>query len=241
MLKKVLILFSLAIFLSGCSLFSGTPLGGGAKPGEEVKATADSRLKKFSENFGKVKGYHMVIFDETGNETSSLTYESPDKTHLVSQTPEGVSEIVGTKEATYIKNPGSDKWLKLAKEEEEEGEMPDMTFDIKDLEEAEFSGTLTYVGEEACGNLTCYLYEWKDESSQSKMWFDKQDYLLRRTEFSDAATQSKMAAEYDYKDVAVTVPTENVEEFSMPTFEQGQMPSEEDMEKMQDFSQQFGM
>jgi len=240
MFKKVILLCLAVVFLSGCSLLSGSPLGGGAKPGEEVKATEDNRLKKFAESFGKVKGYHMTISDETGKETGSMTFQAPDKTHIVSQTPQGVSEIVGTEEATYIKNPGQNSWLKIPKEEGEEEET-DMRFNLEDLEMAETTGRVVYIGEEACGNLTCYLYQWEDESSQSKMWFDKREFLLRRTEVTGMGDQGKMIMEYDYKNVTVTVPTENIEEFAMPTFEEGEMPSAEDMEQMQEFSEQFGL
>ena len=240
MFKKAVLLCLAAVLLSGCSLLSGSPLGGGAKPGEEVRVTEDNRLKRFAESFSKVKGYHMTMSDETGKETGSMTFQAPDKTHIVSQTPQGISEIVGTEEATYIKNPGKDSWLKIPKEEGEEKTM-DMRFNLEDLEIAETAGRVVYIGEKPCGSLTCYVYQWEDENSQSKMWFDKREFLLRRTEVTGVDGQEKMIMEYDYKNVTVTVPTENIEQFTMPTFEEGEMPSAEDVEQMQEFSEQMGL
>lgn len=66
--------------------------------------------------------------------------------------------------------------------------------------------TYTKLGEEACGNLTCFKYQVVDtEQAGSTLyaWFDTDEYMLRQFSQSDASSSFTMAIAYQ----AVTIPT----------------------------------
>jgi hypothetical protein len=82
---------------------------------------------------------------------------------------------------TYMKD-ASGTWVKYPKSESQEEAPTDAFSDELEFSDEE-AGRYTKVGKEACGNLTCFHYSYKDPddaSNNAEFFFDDKDYKIRK-------------------------------------------------------------
>lgn len=122
-----------------------------------------------------------------------------------------VSQIISMGDTTYVKDYKDGKWWKQTSK-------PDATTvseaiptpeSFKD-ELGKKKDTTQYnkLGEEQCGNLTCYKYEEINSANQEGsriFWFDNKDFLLRKDQFKFG--EFTTTVEYSYDNIAINAPS----------------------------------
>ncbi len=200
-----------------------------------------TKFKVISKSSG-YGGSTTMIYDMDGD---TLKYRT-------TSSGEGMeSDMIVIDDTTYIKDFKDGKWWKQTEKPGEENSEIESKMDeymVKDAEEEETEFVkMKYnkLGEEACGDLTCYKYEEVDPNGDAEsagkrlFWFDKKDYLLRKdlSEFGEFSSES----EYYYDDVSVDKPSptkdvpegKNIYEYMMTGGSEVEgMPSEEELNKM---------
>ncbi len=200
-----------------------------------------TKFKVISKSSG-YGGSTTMIYDMDGD---TLKYRT-------TSSGEGMeSDMIVIEDTTYIKDFKDGKWWKQTQKpgevnDEIESKMEEYVANDAEEEEAEFvKMKYNKLGEEACGDLTCYKYEELDpndgtESAGKRLfWFDTDDYLLRKdlSEYGEFSSES----EYFYEDVSVEKPSptkdvpegKNIYEYMMTGGSEVEgMPSEEELNKM---------
>lgn len=127
-----------------------------------------------------------------------------------------LSNMIVIGDTTYLKDPKDNMWWKQTAKttpettgEPQERTVKDEVKQITDkYSEKEAQVTYKKLGEEPCGNLTCFKYE--EVSSQNveakrTFWFDTKDYLLRKEEYGFG--EFKSTNEYEYDNITITAPS----------------------------------
>lgn len=205
--------------------------------------TAQANATKFKV-ISKSSGY-------SGNTTMIYDMDGDTMKYRTTSSGEGMeSDMIVIGDTTYIKDFKDGKWWKQTEkpgEVNEEVESKMEEYMVNDEEEETEFAKMKYnnLGEEACGDLTCYKYEELDPNDDTEsagrrlFWFDKKEYLLRKdlSEFGEFSSES----EYYYDDVSVDKPSptkdvpegKNIYEYMMPAGSEIEgMPSEEELDKM---------
>jgi hypothetical protein len=146
------------------------------------------------------------------------------------------AEMVTIGDTTYLKDYKDNVWWKqvaVRNEAVESGPVDDAEpIDFKE-EYTEQKDTTVYknMGQEACGDLTCYKYEQSDSANPEGVrtfWFDVKDYLLRKEESGYGEFSSSSV--YEYTNISVTAPnpTKDVPEgksiYEYMTYDDAQVP-----------------
>lgn len=130
------------------------------------------------------------------------------------------AELVTIGDTTYLKDYKDNVWWKqtaVKNNAVESGPVDEVEpLDFKE-EYSEMKDTTIYksLGQEACGNLTCYKYEQSDSANPEGVrtfWFDVKDYLLRREESGYGEFSSSSLYEYEGITITEPTPTKNVPE-----------------------------
>lgn len=182
------------------------------KTGEsKVACISDDRIIcKFITNWAPSTEYRTVIDDDTGGVNTVTTYEyelgAMDKIHTV---VEGVKsyEVITIGDAIYTK--AGDTWWKRVMEFESEtnrkaGRGSSQPQEFEPLKPSKYSR----VGKESCDQLQCYKYAVNDPSNPETkqfVWFDDQEYRLRKISFETAG--SSVEQTFEYTDVAINKPS----------------------------------
>lgn len=79
---------------------------------------------------------------------------------------------------------------------------------------AEFRDQYEQVGQEPCGEYTClkYAIQFEEGGSQTFIWFDTTEFLLRRHQLTDEAGTQTTNYTYDPVDLTAPSPTKEVDE-----------------------------
>lgn len=141
-----------------------------------------------------------------GKEATVATTEVDDNNIHSTTTSEGVtSELINVEGALYTK-AADGTWWKSA----ETSEAADIKGGSSDFEEPSNTNSYEARGTEPCGDLTCYLYKvtyaGQEESSQTYIWFDTEQFLLRRTQIT-AEDGTLTEVTYTYDEPRVTAPS----------------------------------
>lgn len=159
---------------------------------------------------------NYVINSTTTNgsttEISTLEVESADRLKSVTLIgPKQTEAYVVIEADTYVKDLSDGVWAHYADPEYEPSEPVVSTYDFTNAASAdvvEFRDRYKQVTSEPCGQLTCYKYQVinpDDEMVETYVWFDDQDYLLRRhLSISDGITVNN---QFEYHDVTITAPS----------------------------------
>lgn len=152
--------------------------------GEDVSV---SEVEIKGENFN----YGLITQDKSGKE----------KTHLI---------VIG--DTTYVKDYKDNKWWKqVAKKEEvkDEKEQEAKPQDFKEEFSKKKDVEYKQLGTELCDSFTCYKYQEIDpENKEGKrtFWFDNQNYLLRKEEYTFGEFTTTVA--YSYDNISIDAPSE---------------------------------
>lgn len=127
-----------------------------------------------------------------------------------------VSQVVVIGEATYVKDYSDETWWKQTAKAEEtpQEETPVTPEDLKEAYMKEDPALYKGLGQEACGDLTCYKYEqtYKDSPGTRTFWFDTKKYLLRKQVSGYGEFSSTVEYSYDGVSISAPSPTKDVPE-----------------------------
>ena len=148
------------------------------------------------------------------------------------------SSMIVFEKQTYIKDLTDGSWYTLPSFVDNAADSPDEA--VMELQatyqEPSADFKMTKVGTEACGDLTCDKYEMSqagEVEGQLYIWIDTKERLARQMETKTAQGSSMML--YRYETVKITKP-ETIKEMpgagSSAPSGVGQMPSQEELEKM---------
>lgn len=147
------------------------------------------------------EGSVMVIKSDGANSHSTIT---------ASDGPQ--SEVIILDGASYIKNSEDGTWMKFG-DAGSATPVEDYTPEINFEEEAsKDTFSVTRVGEEACGELTCLKYQLVDTTTpdtETFVWFDTEDFKARRMTTKNAEGLSELT--FSYEAVTITEPSPIVE------------------------------
>lgn len=170
----------------------------------------DKDLCKFFTGWKAQKYYTLTSVTETDGQktTTTLKSEGDDKS---SMKVDGATpyETISIGKALYTKAADGTWW----KQTLEEGQVDQYTSNTgTELEEptAEEADKTVYkkIGKEACGSYTCFKYQVLDAAdpeTKSYIWFDDDEYQLRR--MMNTGGGSSFTATYDYDKVTIKTPT----------------------------------
>lgn len=187
------------------------------KPTEQrcLQYINDDPLCKFIAT-SETEGFTNVISTTTTTSENSLIIntlrsESPDKIHSITTNGDIVlSEYILYDANGYVKDTSDDQWVSFV----EQDFTPSPAYIIYDLtadnteDVIQFRDKYTYIGKEPCNGLTCYKYridDSEDPELTTYLWFDDQDYLMRRHQISDGTNTDNI--QYSYEEVKIEVPT----------------------------------
>jgi hypothetical protein len=203
----------------------------------------DKDLCKFMASWKDNKYYKATSTFTTDGKTSTSTYESEgtDKFHMVAAGDVSY-EVINIGNTTYTKDPTDGKWWKQTLKPDQQKDLSlkdDLTFDepTKDEKEADKT-TYKKLGQEPCGNLTCFKYQVIDPSNKDTteyIWFDTKDYQLRRTLSEGKDGKSDITISYDKVSVTEPSPVKELgpNQVVVPgSSEPMTMPSEEELNQM---------
>jgi len=178
----------------------------------------DETLCKFDTNMSKLNttSYSFVMTASDGTNTSVTTMKSDGKGNLEgSIKTQGFNyDIITVPKYTFVKNDDG-SWTRYPADSSEAPPADDPLKDFKLSENNDYTegGKLSYkkMGQEACGNLTCYKYEVTDKTDPSApmvdtVWFDTKNYQLRRMSYKDPLTAATVDMTITFENVTVTAP-----------------------------------
>lgn len=217
---------------------SGDPVASeAAKVAEDAcKAEIDDKdFCKFASNWSSLGAYKSVMESSSDEGTSTLTLETDggEKTKMTTVADgQTVAEYISIGSSTYVKDLTDGAWVKYTSEDYQTTDVSDdLDFDFNDETIPEEQRT-TYknLGKEACGDLTCFKYQIVDPTNsddEQTLWFDDDDYKLRRWRF--VVDGSTTDAAFSYESVTITEPSP-IKEAASPTG----VPTEEEIQQMID-------
>ena len=196
-LKKVEIMRT-ALFASALVLaFSGLAF---ANQADTIAQEADKRLHGFGDSTATLK---MTLVNPSGQtaeralRVQNLETGDGDRSLMIFDTPR---DVAGTALLTHTQ-PGSDdlQWLflpaisrvKQIAAGNKSGPFMGSEFAFEDIVTPYWQKyTYSFVREEKCEALTCFVIERKPKDANSgytrqQVWIDKQDYLIRRVDYYD--------------------------------------------------------
>lgn len=198
---------------------------------DECEKKNDKDICRFVTNWKKNDKYRITSVSGSGNK-SVITIDGK-KTHMASS-GELTAEIISIDNTTYTKAGGV--WYKQTTKtpEQNPGKQSEVEFkEPADEGEAPTEDKTTYkkLAKEACGKLQCFKYEVVNpDNADSKefIWFDDQDYKLRKSVTQSPDSKSEQTFDYDNVSVAVPSPVKELaaDEYLMPgTTEPVKFPS----------------
>jgi hypothetical protein len=147
-------------------------------------------LKEFQvETVGILQG---VAGTTQSNTTEFTLTVQGDKKYRMSTKMNGkeVAEVIGIDDKVYNKTVGSSTYLSAADEKGTNAQVTTFRFGFNDQSTGSVAENLEIkkVGEEDCGVLKCFKYQLTNPNAavatESYIWFDTQDYLLRKMSMS---------------------------------------------------------
>jgi len=194
----------------------------GAQPASETtnnqQAAAcsgdDQDVCKFIAAWKLSADYKVEATITDGDKTTNLTVESAQKgtrTHSIMTAGAVTYETIIIDDATYIKDASDGKWWKQATAaSQQSATAAEVSPDFEEPSNTDTGNKTEYkkVGTEACGDRTCLKYQIVDpdfpELTQY-LWFDTQDYLLRRMRTESANGVGDFT--YSYVNVNISEPS----------------------------------
>lgn len=174
----------------------------------------DEDLCKFLSTWTVNDNYQSTFTTVSDGESSTFAYTvDGTSTHTV-MSLNGVESynVITIGDTTYTYNQSNDSWWKetAAPADDTTVSSEDFKFDTGIADEAVVDNTMKYefVAKEACGKLTCFKYKLTDTAnltSTSTLWFDVEDYLLRKWISEDVNGTTEM--NYSYEDISVDAPS----------------------------------
>jgi len=194
----------------------------------EIKKAQQEMLAncKYDKDFCKYAANGIVAMSRGYTMTSESTYNGKKSKMILKsdgkENSESVSYTDGKEEGsfislnktTYMKGPGETVWTEYPPTKDEGGKQTG-TFDFEALKKElgdttkEVADTLVVkkVGTEACGKLTCSVFEMTEKGTNStiKIWVDTKEYFARKMETSSKEGVNTIT--FEYGPVTITEPS----------------------------------
>lgn len=166
----------------------------------------DKKFCKFAAHVKKIGDYKLTLNATASNSTTSYEVSGSKEGNTqmtVSTDGKKVATIVVFDNVTYVEDPADSAWIKYASSAANKPEVFDLKKEIgKDDFKGDKGQKLVYksLGTETCDtNLTCYKYQITDTqntSTQTYLWFDNLQFLLRKLTANDNTSSSEMTMSY---------------------------------------------
>jgi hypothetical protein len=207
----------------------------------------DKDLCKFFTAWKGQENYTAVSVSEVDGQKTTTTIKSDGEKSYLKLEGAAAYEVITIGNTTYTK--AGDTWWKQTTPNTTAKEYQDST--KVDFEEpaadANETAKTTYkkVGKEKCGNFNCFKYQVVDPSdsgSTTFLWFDDEDYQLRRTQTTNTSGTYDTTFSYDRASVTEPSPVKELgpdqyilpgqsEPVSLPAAGDG-MPSPEELQQL---------
>lgn len=157
----------------------------------------DPDLCKFMNNWKAQKDYSITYTssDKSGQKTSEGKFEIQGEGKFSMVSSVGGKEqfnMITIEDTTYTKDYTDNKWWKQKQDKTQESLTDKFKFEFDkktvDGKEVEDETTYTKIGQEACGELTCFKYQVIDPSfsdTSEFIFFDTSQYLMRMSRTVD--------------------------------------------------------
>jgi outer membrane lipoprotein-sorting protein len=198
-----------AVAAGGWFVFNQNQFGGPAK--DAIKAAkCDYDDKDLCRYFAAWKANvptRMTMEQKIENTTMKTIIESDGKnTRLVS---EGAvfTETISTDKGTFNRIVKDGTWWKVYDESQFNDISEALNMDEPSKEEAKQYKSL---GKEACGDMTCFKYEYTDKeanNAKTTVWFDDKEYLSRRAE-TKGEEAGLFKAVFTYDNIKIQTPAD---------------------------------
>jgi hypothetical protein len=174
----------------------------------------DPELCRYINNLPNLKNYtvNTVSTAKDGYKTESSFILDGDERFQSSTSADGkeIYNVITIGNTTYTKDYADGKWYKQTAEPAElEEQKSDFEIDSEDSTATETTKTsYQAMGKEKCGELNCFKYQVIVEGSTDTelIWFDDQDYLLRKSRSEDSEGNVTELT-YNYAEVSVSEPS----------------------------------
>ena len=211
----------------------------------------DKDLCKFFTSFKAQKYYSVTATTKGGDQngqTSKIETEG-DNSHVTITGGSVPYEVITLGKTIYTKGGDGTWWKQTVTSNDSsstttETKAPTFTEPTKEADSS--APTYVKIGKEACGKLTCFKYQETTPGSKSTtyLWFDDEDYQMRRFQSTDEAGVAYDAT-YSYDKVSVTAPSPTKElgpnqyivpgqnePVTLPAAGDGTMPSDEELQQL---------
>lgn len=171
----------------------------------------DKDLCKFFTSYKVQKYYTINTTSESDGEKSTMLLKTEgDGKSYMKLDGSTAYEVITIGDSTYTKATDGTWWKQTVKNETAADLQNEAKIDFAEPETAEEAAKTTYkkIGKEACGKLTCFKYQEIDPSDTTTttfLWFDDEDYQLRRT--TSEGNGNKSDSIYSYDKVSITEPS----------------------------------
>ncbi|MFH0772987.1 MAG: hypothetical protein V1922_01615 [bacterium] len=174
-------------------------------------------------------GYTMTSESSYNGKVSKMILKSDGKGNTESLSySDGKEEgsFISLNKTMYTKQPGEKVWTEFPPTKDEVSKQTGSLFDFEGLKkelgnvskDVADSLVVKKVGTEACGKMTCVVFEMTEKLSNTttKVWVDTQEYRARKMETKMKEGVSTMT--FEYGPVVITKPSPVKQ---MPTFDSG--------------------
>lgn len=168
----------------------------------------DEDLCKFFTGWKAQKYYTVTSVSEVeGQKSSFVVRVDGEKTHLKMDGALAY-EVITIDKTSYTK-AGDTWWKQTTPNEAATSYESQANVDFEEPVSGETANKTTYekLGKEKCGDFTCFKYKAADPTTETTtfLWFDDDEYQLRRTQ--NIAGGTTYDATYSYEKVSINVPS----------------------------------
>jgi hypothetical protein len=167
----------------------------------------DADVCKFFVSWKASRYYTAKITTKVGTTTNTSVIKVDGKNYYAKINSELPLETIVIGKASYTKDTEKNKWYK--QELVKEG-TTGFNFDKSDLQSDGGKYTYKKVGKEKCGELNCFKYEVinaEDRGLKQHVWFDDQDYQLRKHTTEQKETFATTSTTFSYGKVTISEPS----------------------------------
>ncbi len=199
------------------------------------KEIDDKDFCKFASNFNGGGEYKITMTTTAGSEVGVFTAEidGANSSTVVSSGNEEVSKYILLDNNSYVYDKEKAIWYKNSSTAPNPNSLSDGINEVFDFEkEKPEAERIVYEanGKEKCGNQNCFKYKIVDPKQpelQQLVFFDDEDYKLRR--FTTSNDGASTDATFEYVDINIVIPSP-VED--APQSVNGDMPTEAEIQEM---------
>ena len=167
----------------------------------------DTDVCKFFASWKATRYFTANTTTTVGKTTNTSTLKVDGKNYHSKINSQLAIETIVIGNASYTKDIKENTWYK---QELVEQSTTGFRFDESELKSDGGKFTYKKIGKENCGELTCFKYEVinaEDRGLKQYIWFDDQDYQLRKQTTEQKETFAKTSTTFSYNKVTISEPS----------------------------------